>query len=197
MNTLHIIEKIDTNLLRSFIFQNKLEIDNFDNINTIILNNESPLFIKSFVENNFEIVSIKNQNNLIFYTLNRNIHTVEITDGKNYISYQLTDTLIRKIDYFLFYKDNKLPDTIKIEISPEDFHNTIHLINSYIYKNIKILNLLGIPLDKEYIIQNTPKILNAYIVDGKITLDDIIRVLPSGKCDVDEEYHLRKKYEKN
>ena len=30
-----------------------------------------------------------------------------------------------------------------------------------------------------------------------ITLDDIIRVLPSGKCDVDEEYHLRKKYEKN
>lgn len=41
------------------------------------------------------------------------------------------------------------------------------------------------------------KILHEINEDDLITLDDIIRVLPSGKCDVDEEYHLRKKYEKN
>ena len=33
--------------------------------------------------------------------------------------------------------------------------------------------------------------------DDLLTLDDIIRVLPSGKCDIDEEYHQRRKYEKN
>lgn len=41
------------------------------------------------------------------------------------------------------------------------------------------------------------KILHKINEDDLITLDDIIRVLPSGKCDIDEEYHLRKKYEKN
>ena len=41
------------------------------------------------------------------------------------------------------------------------------------------------------------KILNKINEDDLITLDDIIRVLPSGKCDLDEEYHHRKKYEKN
>lgn len=41
------------------------------------------------------------------------------------------------------------------------------------------------------------KILNKINEDDLLTLDDIIRVLPSGKCDIDEEYHLRKKYEKN
>ena len=41
------------------------------------------------------------------------------------------------------------------------------------------------------------KILNKINEDDLITLDDIIRVLPSGKCDIDEEYHQRKKYEKN
>ena len=41
------------------------------------------------------------------------------------------------------------------------------------------------------------KILHKINEDYLITLDDIIRVLPSGKCDIDEEYHLRKKYEKN
>ena len=41
------------------------------------------------------------------------------------------------------------------------------------------------------------KILNKINEDDLISLDDIIRVLPSGKCDIDEEYHLRKKYEKN
>ena len=41
------------------------------------------------------------------------------------------------------------------------------------------------------------KILHEINEDDLITLDDIIRVLPSGKCDIDEEYHLRKKYEKN
>ena len=41
------------------------------------------------------------------------------------------------------------------------------------------------------------KILHKINEDELITLDDIIRVLPSGKCDIDEEYHLRKKYEKN
>ncbi len=41
------------------------------------------------------------------------------------------------------------------------------------------------------------KILNKINEEDLITLDDIIRVLPSGKCDIDEEYHLRKKYEKN
>ena len=41
------------------------------------------------------------------------------------------------------------------------------------------------------------KIINQINEDDLLTLDDIIRVLPSGKCDIDEEYHQRKKYEKN
>ncbi len=41
------------------------------------------------------------------------------------------------------------------------------------------------------------KILHEINEDDLITLDDIIRTLPSGKCDIDEEYHQRKKYEKN
>ena len=41
------------------------------------------------------------------------------------------------------------------------------------------------------------KIIHEINEDDLITLDDIIRVLPSGKCDIDEEYHQRKKYEKN
>ena len=41
------------------------------------------------------------------------------------------------------------------------------------------------------------KILHEINEDELISLDDIIRVLPSGKCDIDEEYHQRKKYEKN
>lgn len=41
------------------------------------------------------------------------------------------------------------------------------------------------------------KIIHKINEDDLLTLDDIIRVLPSGKCDIDEEYHLRKKYEKN
>ena len=40
------------------------------------------------------------------------------------------------------------------------------------------------------------KIINRINEDDLLTLDDIIRVLPSGKCDIDEEYHQRKKYEK-
>ena len=40
------------------------------------------------------------------------------------------------------------------------------------------------------------KIINRINEDDLLTLDDIIRVLPSGKCDIDEEYHERKKYEK-
>ncbi|MBQ7928602.1 MAG: NFACT family protein [Methanobrevibacter sp.] len=41
------------------------------------------------------------------------------------------------------------------------------------------------------------KIINKINEDDLLTLDDIIRVLPSGKCDIDEEHHQRKKYEKN
>ncbi len=41
------------------------------------------------------------------------------------------------------------------------------------------------------------KIINKINEDDLLTLDDIIRVLPSGKCDIDEEYHQRKKYEKD
>ena len=41
------------------------------------------------------------------------------------------------------------------------------------------------------------KILHKINEDDLLTLDYIIRVLPSGKCDIDEEYHQRKKYEKN
>ena len=40
------------------------------------------------------------------------------------------------------------------------------------------------------------KIINKINEDDLLTLDDIIRVLPSGKCDIDEEYYQRKKYEK-
>jgi predicted ribosome quality control (RQC) complex YloA/Tae2 family protein len=40
------------------------------------------------------------------------------------------------------------------------------------------------------------KILSKINEDDLLTLDDIIRVLPSGKCDIDEEYHQRKKYER-
>ena len=41
------------------------------------------------------------------------------------------------------------------------------------------------------------KVIHKINEDDLLTLDDIIRVLPSGKCDIDEEYHQRKKYEKN
>ena len=41
------------------------------------------------------------------------------------------------------------------------------------------------------------KIIGKINEDELLTLDDIIRVLPSGKCDIDEEYHQRKKYEKS
>ena len=47
---------------------------------------------------------------------------------------------------------------------------------------------------KEAIAKN---ILHKIDEEELITIDDIIRVLPSGKCDIDEEYHQRKKYEKN
>ena len=40
------------------------------------------------------------------------------------------------------------------------------------------------------------KIIKRIDEDNLLNLDDIIRVLPSGKCDIDEEYHQRKKYEK-
>ena len=40
------------------------------------------------------------------------------------------------------------------------------------------------------------KIIHKINEDDLLTLDDIIRVLPSGKCDIDEEYHQRRKYEK-
>ena len=40
------------------------------------------------------------------------------------------------------------------------------------------------------------KIIHKINEDDLLTLDDIIRVLPSGKCDIDDEYHQRKKYEK-
>jgi predicted ribosome quality control (RQC) complex YloA/Tae2 family protein len=41
------------------------------------------------------------------------------------------------------------------------------------------------------------KIIGRINEDDILTLDDIVRVLPSGKCDIDEEYHQRKKYEKS
>lgn len=41
------------------------------------------------------------------------------------------------------------------------------------------------------------KILHEINEDDLLSLDDVIRVLPSGKCDIDEEYHQRKKYERN
>ena len=40
------------------------------------------------------------------------------------------------------------------------------------------------------------KIIGKINEDDLLSLDDIIRVLPSGKCDIDEEYHQQKKYEK-
>lgn len=40
------------------------------------------------------------------------------------------------------------------------------------------------------------KIIGRINEDDLLTLDDIIRVLPSGKCDIDEEYHQRKRFEK-
>lgn len=40
------------------------------------------------------------------------------------------------------------------------------------------------------------KILHKINYDDLLELEDIIRVLPSGKCDIDEEYHQRKKFEK-
>ncbi|WP_409200762.1 ribosome rescue protein RqcH [Methanobrevibacter sp. DSM 116169] len=39
------------------------------------------------------------------------------------------------------------------------------------------------------------KILHKINEDDIITLDDVVRVLPSGKCDIDEEYHERKRFE--
>lgn len=39
------------------------------------------------------------------------------------------------------------------------------------------------------------KILHKINENDLLSLDDIVRILPSGKCDIDEEYHIRKKYE--
>ena len=39
------------------------------------------------------------------------------------------------------------------------------------------------------------KVLHKINENDLLTLDDVIRVLPSGKCDIDTEYHQRKKYE--
>ena len=41
------------------------------------------------------------------------------------------------------------------------------------------------------------KIKNRIDEEDMLSIDDIMRVLPAGKCDIDEEYHQRKKYEKN
>ena len=38
------------------------------------------------------------------------------------------------------------------------------------------------------------KILHKINEDELLNLDDIVRVLPAGKCDIDEEYHQRKRY---
>ena len=40
------------------------------------------------------------------------------------------------------------------------------------------------------------KIISKINEDNLLSLDDIIRVLPSGKCDIDEEYHQKKRFEK-
>ena len=40
------------------------------------------------------------------------------------------------------------------------------------------------------------KIIKKIDDENLLNLDDIIRVLPSGKCDIDNDYHQRKKYEK-
>ncbi|MDL2246174.1 NFACT family protein [Methanobrevibacter sp. OttesenSCG-928-K11] len=39
------------------------------------------------------------------------------------------------------------------------------------------------------------KILHKINEDNLLDLDDIVRVLPSGKCDIDEDYHTRKRFE--
>ena len=46
---------------------------------------------------------------------------------------------------------------------------------------------------KQKIAEKILKIINE---DNLLTIDDLIRVLPSGKCDIDHKYHERKKYEK-
>lgn len=38
------------------------------------------------------------------------------------------------------------------------------------------------------------KILHKINEDDLLNIDDIVRVLPAGKCDIDEEYHQRKRY---
>ncbi len=38
------------------------------------------------------------------------------------------------------------------------------------------------------------EVLNKINEDDLLTLDDIVRVLPTGKCDIDTQYHERKKY---
>ncbi len=38
------------------------------------------------------------------------------------------------------------------------------------------------------------KVLHKINEDDLLSLDDIIRVLPAGKCDIDEEYHQKKRY---
>lgn len=38
------------------------------------------------------------------------------------------------------------------------------------------------------------KILHKINEDDLLSIDDIVRVLPAGKCDIDEEYHQRRKY---
>jgi hypothetical protein len=39
------------------------------------------------------------------------------------------------------------------------------------------------------------KILHTINEENLLDLDDIVRVLPSGKCDIDEDYHIRKRFE--
>lgn len=175
MNTIYLLGNMNFNIDSYIVFDNSVDVCDFDNIKYIFVESKKPETIIKFIENNFEIISIVEENNFIKYVLNRNIHDIEISDGKNIISYKLTDYLIKKIDYFSFYKtENGLPNLIQITLPTNEFHNAIFTISKYICKNKIIADLFGLPINIRDIIENRPELLDMYINKGDITLKDII-----------------------
>lgn len=173
MNTIYLLQN-NINLYPYIIYDDKcFNIEVFDNIKYILVDKCNEVIIK-YVENHFEIISIIEVNDFIKYELNRNICKIEITDGINKNTYELTDHFMKKIDYFLFYLNNPIPDNLLIELEPEEYQYTIYMLSRYIYKKKIGCDFLGLPLEKEFIILEEPHKINMYLKENKITLSDIL-----------------------
>lgn len=174
MNTIYIVNS-KSKYYPYIVYEPNMKLDYFDNIKYILIEKSSK-DVKEFLKNNFDMKSITKENDFIKYELNRKICKVELTDGSNSITYNITDYLLNKIDYFLFYQNETLPEYLKIELSTDEFFNVNYLLSRYIYNNKKISDLLGLPiLNKNYIINNEPEFIDIYVNRGLLSINDIIQ----------------------